>query len=62
MKEVKTVFLQYFHDPVRVCDLCFSEQATDDRLANLVVTFLVEIDFIDSPTGGDDEYFFLVFI
>ena len=41
-------------------DLPLIEQATNDCLAYLVVAFLIEINFVDSPAGRDNEYFFRV--
>ena len=37
-------------------NLSLAEQATNDRLAYLVVTFLIEIDFVGGPSGGDNQY------
>jgi len=39
-------------------NLSFVEQATSNRPAYLVVTFLIEIDFVDGPSGGDNQYLF----
>ena len=37
-------------------NLSFVEQATNDRPAYLVVTFLIEIDVVGAPSGGDNQY------
>ena len=39
-------------------NLSFVEQATNNRLAYWVVTFLIEIDFVGGPSGGDNQYLF----
>ena len=56
--KIQAIFLQHFHDSVGMGDLSFAEHATNDRLAYLVVTFLIEIDFVDGPAGGDNQYLF----
>ena len=37
-------------------NLSFVEQATNNRLAYLVVTFLIEIDVVGGPSGSDNQY------
>ena len=59
--KIQAVFPHHFRDTVGMGDLRFTEQATNDRLAYLVVTFLIEIDFVDSPADGDNEYLFQAF-
>ena len=47
-----------FHDTLGMGGLCLTEQSANGSLAYLVITFLIEINFIDRTAGGDNEYFF----